>query len=261
VMIKSAPGGIVELTARTLQAPGKAWIDLAIDSVPLTLEVMQTATGGVLYAEELGRLSRLQQKNLLFAAERLEKFGLRLVAATALDTMALLAQGWEEAQLARLFDVWLGAPTLLELRDEIPEIATHLITHLGESGEVSPRRLSTGALNALRQHAWQGGYGELKSAVKSLALTALEDEISAEDVARLLAPNAAPEAPTGLSDGVMALPLREAREIFERMYFEHHLRQESGNITRLSEKTGLERTHLYRKLKDLGLRAGRKEEE
>jgi len=263
VMLKSAPGGIVELTARTLLVPGKAWIDLAQDSVPLTLEILQAAAGGVLYAEELGRLSRLQQKNLLFAAERLERFGLHLAAATALDAAALLAQGWEEAQLERLFAVWLGAPTLFELRDEIPEIAVHLLAHLCESGELAPRRLSTGALNALRQHTWPGGYSELKGAVKSLALTALEEEILAEDVIRLLAPNAALESAAlgGLNGEVMALPLREAREVFERLYFEHHLRLESGNMTRLSEKTGLERTHLYRKLKDLGLRTGRKEEE
>ncbi len=263
VMIKSAPGGIVELTARTLQSPGKAWIDLSLDSLPLTLEVLQAAAGGVLYAEEIGRLTRLQQKNLLFAAERLEKYGLHLAAATALDAAALLAQGWEEPQLAVLFDVWLGAPTLLELRDEIPEIATHLLAHHSESDEIPPRRLSSGALNALRQYAWPGGYGELKSAVKSLALTALEEEISAEDVMRLFFPNAAVEtaAMAGLTDDVMALPLREAREVFERLYFEHHLRAEGGNITRLSEKTGLERTHLYRKLKDLGLRTPRKEED
>ncbi len=263
VMLKSAPGGIVELAARTLHVPGKSWIDLSQDSAPLTLEILQGAAGGVLYAEELGRLSRLQQKNLLFAAERLEKFGLHLAAATALDNAALLAQGWEETQLERLFSVWLGAPTLFELRDEIPEISVHLLTHLCEAGEIAPRRLSTGALNALRQHLWPGGYGELKGAVKSLALTAIEEEITAEDVARLLAPNVALESAAlgGLNSDVMALPLREAREVFERLYFEHHLRLEAGNMTRLSEKTGLERTHLYRKLKDLGLRAGRKEED
>ena len=66
----------------------------------------------------------------------------------------------------------------------------------------------------------------------------------------------------GLSAQIMAQPLREAREAFERLYFEHHLRVDGSNMTRLAEKTGLERTHLYRKLKDLGLRnQGRKEEE
>ena len=263
VMLKSAPGGIVELAARTLHAPGKAWLDLAVEGVPLTLEALQAASGGVLYAEELGRLNRLQQKNLMFAAGRLEKYGLHLVAATTLDTPALLAQGWEEAQLTRLFDVWISAPTLAELRDEIPEIASHLLIQLSESRESPSRRLSTAALNALRQHAWRGGYGELKSAVKSLALSTLDEEITGEDVARLLSPVAAAATAlgAGLPDHVMSLPLREAREVFERLYFEHHQRLEGGNMTRLAEKTGLERTHLYRKLRDLGLRAGRKDEE
>ena len=261
VMLRSARGGIVELTARTLHAPGKVWFDLALDSTPLTLELLQAANGGVLFAEELGWLTRMQQKNLLFALERLEKYGLRLVVATAQDSESLLAQGWEEALLARLFDVWLGVPALAELRDEVPEIAGHLLRQLIESGEVPARRFSTAALNALRQYAWPGGYGELRSAVKSLALAALSEEILAEDVTSQLAPasSVSPTSPV-LPVDVMGLPLREAREAFERYYFEHHLRLDGGNMTRLAEKAGLERTHLYRKLKDLGLRAGKKEE-
>ncbi len=259
VLLRSAPGGIVELAARTLHAPGKAWIDLAHDSTPLTLEALQAASGGVLYCEELARLTRLQQKNLVFAFERLEKFGLRLVAATASEPAELAAHGWEDAALRRLFDVWLGLPTLAQLKDEIPEVAAHLLLHLTEAGEVPLRRLSTSALNALRQHAWPGGYGELKSAVKSLALAALDEEIAAEDVTRHLFPGAAPDPnlPPGLPPEVMEMPLREAREFFERMYFQFHLAREGGAMTRLAEKTGLERTHLYRKLKDLGLRTGK----
>ena len=259
VLLRAAPGGIVELAARTLQAPGKAWIDLAHDSHPLTLELLQEASGGVLYCEELARLTRLQQKNLLFALDRLDRYGLRLVAATALEPAELSAHGWEEAGLRRLFDVWLGLPTLVQLKDEIPEIAAHLLQHLTEAGEVPLRRLSTAAQNALRQHAWPGGYGELKSAVKSLALAALADEIAAEDVTQHLFPGAAadPNLPPGLPPEVMEMPLREAREYFERMYFEYHLVREGGAMTRLAERTGLERTHLYRKLRDLGLRGGK----
>ncbi|MDD5249079.1 MAG: response regulator [Rhodocyclaceae bacterium] len=263
VLLRSAPGGIVELAARTLHVPGKAWIDLAHDSTPLTLEALQAASGGVLYCEELARLTRLQQKNLVFAFERLEKFGLRLVAATAGEPADLAAHGWEDAALRRLFDVWLGLPTLAQLKDEIPDVAAHLLLHLTEAGEVPLRRLSTSALNALRQHAWPGGYAELRSAVKSLALAALDEEIAAEDVARHLFPGAAldPNLPPGLPPEVMEMPLREAREYFERTYFQFHLAREGGAMTRLAEKTGLERTHLYRKLKDLGLRAGKAVEE
>jgi DNA-binding NtrC family response regulator len=119
--------------------------------------------------------------------------------------------------------------------------------------------LSTSALNALRQHNWPGGFGELRSAVKSLALAALEEEITAEDVTHHLFPGAAqdPNLPPGLPPEVMEMPLREAREYFERMYFQFHLAREGGAMTRLAERTGLERTHLYRKLKDLGLRTAK----
>ena len=77
----------------------------------------------------------------------------------------------------------------------------------------------------------------------------------------LAAQGLAINAPPGLSSEIMNLPLREAREAFERLYFEYHLGQDGNNMTRLAEKSGLERTHLYRKLKDLGLRQGRREEE
>lgn len=109
------------------------------------------------------------------------------------------------------------------------------------------------ALNALRTRTWPGGYAELRASIKSLALGALEEEIGAEEVAQLLHLAPATAGPLPLD-----LPLREAREAFERMYFEHHLQQEAGNMTRLAERTGLERTHLYRKLKQLGLQAGRR---
>jgi DNA-binding NtrC family response regulator len=264
LLLRSASGGIVELAARTLQVPGKAWLDLAANSEPLSIEVLEAASGGTLYCEELTRLTRLQQKNLLFALERLEKFNLRLVAATAHDMSALAAGGWDEASLRRLAEVWLAMPSLAELRDEIPEIASHLLASLVEAGETPLRRLSTAALNSLRQHAWPGGYGELKSALRSLALAALDEEIDSEEIRRVLFPEAAEPAAAivlpCLSSEALELPLREARELFERAYFEHHLRADGGNMTRLAEKSGLERTHLYRKLKDLGLRGGKGEE-
>ena len=256
VLLRAPVASIVELAARTLQASGKPWIDLGHDSNPLSVELLAQAGGGVLYCAELARLTRLQQKNLVFALDRLEKHNLRLVAATTLDAAALAAQGWEEAVLDRLFDVSIGLPSLTELKDDIPDLATHLLTQLVEAGEAPNRRLSIAAQNALRQFSWPEGYAQLRSTVKSLALAALEEEIAAEDVQHLLAPGAATltEIPPGLLPEMLTLPLREARELFEKLYFEHHLRVEGGSMTRLAEKTGLERTHLYRKLKDLGLR-------
>jgi two-component system nitrogen regulation response regulator NtrX len=263
LLLRSAQGGIVELAARTLEVAGKPWLDLAAIPEPLSVEMLSAASGGVLYCEELARLTRLQQKNLLFAMDKLERHNLRLVAATSQEPGALIQSGWDEAGLHRLLEVWLVLPSLADLRDEIPDLASHLLAQLAEGGDTPLRHFSTGALNALRQHSWPGGYGELKSAVRSLALAALGDDIDAEEIGQLLFPDAAVAAASvpALSAEVMDLPLREAREIFERMYFEHHIRLDGGNMTRLAEKTGLERTHLYRKLKDLGLRTSRREED
>ncbi|MDP2108149.1 MAG: response regulator [Rhodocyclaceae bacterium] len=256
VLLRAPAGSITELAARTLQAPGKAWIDLGHDSQPLTLDLLTQSGGGVLYCGELALLTRLQQKNLAFALERLERHNLRLVAATVHDAGELTAHGWEGELLKALFDVSIGLPALAELKDDVPDLAAHILVQLVEAGEAPHRRLSVAAQNALRLYSWPEGYDQLKSTVKSLALAALEEEISADDVQHLLTPGAAglPEIPIGMLPEMLALPLREAREMFERMYFEYHLRLEGGSMTRLADKTGLERTHLYRKLKDLGLR-------
>ncbi len=257
LLLRVGAGSLAELVARSVHGGAPHWLDLAAVTSPLDITQLQAAQGGVLFVGELARLSRAQQKNLAFALDRLERYDLRLVVATDRSLDALLADGWDEALASRLFEVSLAPPSIADVRDDLPELASQILLHLVEGGEVPLRRFSTAALNQLRNLAWPGGYAELRAAVKSLALGTLEEEVAAADVRRLLPPD------IGASSGGVSLdqPLREAREAFERMYFEHHLRLEGGNMTRLAEKTGLERTHLYRKLKQLGLQAGRRHEE
>ena len=257
LLLRTGAGSLAELVARSLQPAGAPWLDLATVVTPLDLTQLQAAQGGVLFVAELGRLSRAQQKNLAFALERLDRYDLRLVVATDRTLDTLLAEGWEEALVTRLFEVSLAPPSIADVRDDLPDMASQILLHLLEGAEVPLRRFSSAALNQLRTLPWPGGYGELRAAVKSLALGTLEEEIGVADVRKLLA--GAHDAEAG---GIqLDQPLREAREAFERLYFEHHLRLEGGNMTRLAEKTGLERTHLYRKLKQLGLQAGRRHEE
>ena len=148
--------------------------------------------------------------------------------------------------------------------DEVPELAPLLHALLAERGEVPHKRLSSGALNLLRQQRWpgdDGGWSALSATVKNLALTALDDEISAEEVGRLLtAESSGNDGPGQALAALFGEPLREAREAFEKAYFAHHLAVAGGNMTRVAEQTGLERTHLYRKLKQLGLPVGRSKE-
>ena len=261
LLLKSASGSIAEICARTLQAPKTPWLDLSASSMPLTQEMLENASGGMLFIADLMLMGRLQQKNLAFALERLEKYHLQLVAAVSRPLTALADAGWDQSLVARLGEVWVALPQLSGHADDVPEIAPLVLTHLVERHGVPPRRFSSAALNALRLHHWQGEWVELLAVIRNLAVAALEDEISAEDVDNILqrdsdaAPKSVPSLP------LFNQPLREAREAFERQYFEHHLKNERGNMTRVAEKTGLERTHLYRKLKQLGLNLGRKVEE
>ena len=143
----------------------------------------------------------------------------------------------------------------------MPEIAALVLSHLVERKDVPARSFSSAALNALRLHHWQGEWAELLATVKNLALSALEDDISAEDVQSILLRDAGDTPKSAPALPLFNQPLREAREEFERHYFEHHLKCERGNMTRVADRTGLERTHLYRKLKQLGLNLGRRVEE
>jgi len=256
LLLRVGNGSIAELAARSFQPEGTPWLDLSTISQPIDIRQLQNCQGGGLFVPDLPKLSRAQQKNLIFAIERLERFNLHLVVATDQSAENLIAEGWDEGLVNQLFEVSLTPPSLADVQDDVPELATQLLMHFVEAGEVPRRRLSTAALNVLRTHPWNGGFAELRAAVKSLALGTLEEEISVADVRRVL-----PPAVDACHTVSFDQPLREAREAFERLYFEHHLRVEGNNMTRIAEKCGLERTHLYRKLKQLGLQASRRHEE
>jgi DNA-binding NtrC family response regulator len=92
-------------------------------------------------------------------------------------------------------------------------------------------------------------------------VTALASEIDAPDVNRVVSPMKQAATPAVAQAISLDIPLREARDAFERMYFEHLIQQEGGSMTRVADKSGLERTHLYRKLKQLNIRHGRRLDE
>ncbi len=255
VLLQSGPDHLAELIARSLQAPGTPWLDLGtIDGVfePARLATLQ---GGQLYLSSLERLSRSQQRSLASIIDRLERYDLRLLVVSGSNRDELLAAGWDAALVERLFShVLMGVPTLADIRDDLPELACRVLRHLVDTKEVPLRRFSPATLSQLRRREWHGGYSELYNTIRTLAQTSTEEEIN-------LPESGLPVSDSQISPISFDLPLREAREAFERMYFEHHLRLERGNITRLAQKTGLERTHLYRKLRQLGLHGGRQHEE
>ncbi len=258
ILLRVGSGSLAELAARSIQNNAGAWLDLSTQPGQLDGEQLGTLHAGTVFVPELLRLTRPQRLNLTFLLDRLERYQLHLVVATEHGREEFQADGWDPALVERLFETSLPLPGLADIKDDIPELAGLILQQLIEAGEVPMRRLSSAVLNMLRTHGWPGGYPELHATVKSLALASLDQEIDIDDASALLSEIQSADNGTPLS---LDQPLREAREEFERLYFRHHLRLEGGNMTRLAEKTGVERTHLYRKLKQLGLSASRKSEE
>jgi two-component system nitrogen regulation response regulator NtrX len=196
----------------------------------------------------------------LLIISKIEKYNTRLVCATSRALPELVAQGAFDARLyGAIATVTVHVPSLREHREDIPDLANLFLLRSVEAKEVAPRHFSTAALNALRNYDWPGNLNELENAVRSLALTASGEEISVGDVNQALSVLGTRQtmAPGLLLD----LPLREARDAFERVYFEHHVAKEGGNMSRVAERVGLERTHLYRKLKQLGIKLARRNDE
>lgn len=251
-----------EVYARYLHQANTPWLNASEALADGAQDMLASGAGGVLFVEDLAHLSRVQQKNLAYLATRSDKAKVRLVSFTSLEPRALVdAKGFEPGLVARLSELSLTLPPLRDHAEDVPDIANLMLVQLVETRYAPPRRFSIAALNLLRNFHWPGNLGNLQAAVRNLALTALEEEIGPADVERVLrefAP-APPQGAPGL-DLPLDRPLREAREAFERAYFAHHLALENGSIARVAEKSGLERTHLYRKLKQLGIPAGRREE-
>jgi DNA-binding NtrC family response regulator len=222
------------------------------------------ARDGVLFIDQVERLTKPEQKGLLQLIGKLEKFNVRLVAAASQPLSPLAESGEFDSQLlTQLAGVTLRIPSLREHPEDIPELANTILLQMIEANECTLKQFTVGALNALRNLDWPGNLPVLQNAVKTLALTSLASEITADDVARIAREfgldHSAGHGPNTRIP--FDLPLREARERFEYQYFLHHIRREEGNMSRVAEKVGLERTHLYRKLKQLGIRPSAKGEE
>jgi DNA-binding NtrC family response regulator len=177
------------------------------------------------------------------------------------DLAELVAKGEFEPRLyALLTGVIVRVPGLRERAEDVPELAKLILSRAIEAKEVPSRAFNTAALNTLRNYHWPGNLLQLESVVKTVAQLALDSEIGVADVTSALAMLDAP-LPSPAHTFPLDRELREARDAFERVYFEYHLNREGGNMSRVAERVGLERTHLYRKLKQLGVRLPRRGDE
>ncbi|HET7548027.1 MAG TPA: sigma-54 dependent transcriptional regulator [Usitatibacter sp.] len=266
VLLTGEPGCGFEVCARHLHLPNTPWSAPEENDWLATnpFEPLNDAREGMLFLPEISELSKAEQKGLLQLVGKLEKFNVRLVCAATAPLPALVDDGHFDAALYnQISGLTIRVPSLADHPEDIPDIATTLLTQLVDANEVPLRTITVSALNVMRNLDWPGNLPVLQNVVKTLALTALNAEIGAEDVSRVarefnLGPREQPTTEVGVS---LDLPLRDAREQFEKQYFLHHIRREEGNMSRVADRVGLERTHLYRKLKQLGIRPSGKSDD
>ncbi|MCH8060641.1 MAG: sigma-54-dependent Fis family transcriptional regulator, partial [Proteobacteria bacterium] len=134
----------------------------------------------------------------------------------------------------------------------VPELLSYYVDKLVDSEGLSFRRFSVAAQNRLRHYPWPDNVRELKNLVRRLLLIDTEDDISLEEVEAEVTAGAPVDEPLVKQD-LLSLPLREAREKFERAYLKQQLVLCDGKVGQLAKRVGMERTHLYRKLRSLGV--------
>lgn len=224
----------------------------------------EMAEGGTLFLDEIADIDLEIQAKLISALEegRFVRLGgrqpldidVRIITATNQNLEQAVAAGrFREDLYYRLNVVPLHAPPLRDHREDIPELVNFYLNWMVEKEHLSYRQFSTASLNELRNYDWPGNVRELKNLIQRLLILNRGEEVTREEVeAQLFGPN-------GLSLTTSAgqidydLSLRDARDRFEKQYLEHHLRKVAGNVGELAHAVGLERTHLYRKLKGLGI--------
>ena len=199
-------------------------------------------------------LSSLETKTFLrVGGSAPVEFDVRVVAATHRDLEEEVRAGrFREDLYYQLNVVPLRIPPLREHSEDIPELLEYYVDVFANQEGLPYRRFSTAALKRLRQYHWPGNVRELKNLVQRLLILCRGEEISLEDVEVALgvrAKHASAELPIEFD-----APLRAARKQFEKAYFEYQLGVSGGNLSKVAQVAGIERTHLYRKLRELGIK-------
>jgi DNA-binding NtrC family response regulator len=154
--------------------------------------------------------------------------------------------------LAYLNVLIMRVPPLREYAEDVPDLLRHQVDRLVDANGLPFRRFSVAAQNRLRNYPWPDNVRELRHLVHRLLMHGGPEEIRLEEIERELAVQAPPDEPLVKQD-LLALPLREAREQFERAYLQQQLLLCNGKVGQLAKRVGMERTHLYRKLRSLGV--------
>ncbi|MDH3491208.1 MAG: sigma-54 dependent transcriptional regulator [Gammaproteobacteria bacterium] len=223
----------------------------------------ERASGGTLVIDELADLDDAAQRVLFGILEnghftrvggsRPIKVDARIVATVGANYESQVESGALRRDLvANLSELSLRIPPLREYAEDVPELLTYYVDKLVDAEGLAFRRFSVAAQNRLRNYPWPDNVRELKNLVRRLLMSGSDEDITLEELEAEISAAAPVDEPLVKQD-LLALPLREAREQFERAYLQQQLVLCDGKVGQLAKRVGMERTHLYRKLRSLGV--------
>jgi two-component system nitrogen regulation response regulator NtrX len=228
---------------------------------------LEEAHSGTLFIDDVADLPRETQNKILrvLVDQTFQRVGgankiavdVRIVASTARNLETLIAEGlFREDLYHRLSVVPIRVPPLSERREDIPELIEYFMDQISQSTGLPKRRIGEDAMAVLQSHSWPGNVRQLRNNIERLMILA-GGEPDAVLSASMLPPDVGsmvPAMPNGNGgEQLMGLPLRDAREVFEREYLVAQISRFGGNISRTAEFVGMERSALHRKLKALGI--------
>jgi two-component system nitrogen regulation response regulator NtrX len=267
---RRAEGPFVAINAASM-SPDRVEIEL-FGTEPLNggsrkVGVFEQAHGGTLYLDEVGDMPAETQGKILriLVDQTFERVGgntkvqvdVRVISSTSRPLRDNLeGGGFREDLYHRLAVVPLTVPSLAERREDIPLLVEHFVEVISSTTGLPRRTIAPDAMAALQAHAWPGNVRQLRNNIERLLILAGGDSSTAITV-DMLPSEVGGVMPSGLNGGargnIMGLPLREAREVFERDYLLAQINRFGGNISRTASFIGMERSALHRKLKSLGV--------
>jgi two-component system nitrogen regulation response regulator NtrX len=238
------------------------------DGRPRKIGVFEQAHVGTLLLDEVGDMPVETQSKILrvLVEQRFRRLGgsadvqvnVRVVSSSSRDLRSDIERGrFREDLFHRLNVVPLRAPALSERREDIPELAAFFVSRLAEISGLAPREIAPDAVAALQAAEWPGNVRQLRNVIERILILAGGDPAQPVTI-DTLPPEAWPSAQFSQNNGlhdVIGMPLRAARERFEREYLSVQITRFGGNISRTASFIGMERSALHRKLKSLGVEA------
>ncbi len=228
---------------------------------------LEEAHGGTLFIDEVSDMPMETQGKILrvlvdqtfqrVGGDTRVKVDVRIVSSSSRNLDSEIAEGrFRDDLYHRLGVVPILVPTLAERREDVPELVAHFVGQFTALSGLPPRMIKSDAIAVLQAHDWPGNVRQLRNNVERLLILASGDptsEITADMLPTEVGDNMSNMVNGQGSQQLMALPLRDAREIFEREYLMAQVSRFGGNISKTAEFVGMERSALHRKLKSLGL--------